>query len=135
MRFYVPYNLALIIVAVFVFCMPLFSQLSEMRVVGTPQPEPSELIAREVMDANMETCAGVIVYSDLVGLKYQSANGIVKINHIEGKDFLFVSPDERMVEVFCLGFSPLKIFLNDLGVHLKSGTSWCIKSPAIRSSM
>lgn len=51
----------------------------------------------------------------------------MKIDHSEGKDFLFVSPDERMVEVFCSGYVPLKIFLNDLGVHLKSGASWSLK--------
>ena len=76
----------------------VFAQISEMRVVGTPKEEPSELVSKEMRDANGEVCAGLIIYSDLTGLSFQSANGIVKRNPASGKDFLFVSPDERMTD-------------------------------------
>ena len=77
----------------FVLTASVFSQLSEMRIVGIPKEEADELVGKDIRDANGETCAGVIMYSDLTGLTFQSSNGIVKTNHTSGKDFLFVSPD------------------------------------------
>lgn len=108
------------------FVCSLYAQQPEIRVVGLPQEEPSELIAKSIVDANQNVCAGLIVFSDLTSLSFNSASGIVKRNSTDGKDFLFLSPDERMVEIFCPGFTTLKLMLNDLGVRLKSGRTWSI---------
>lgn len=104
-----------------------YSQLSQMRIVGTPQQEPSQIVVKEVRDANGETCAGLIIQSDLKGLTFQSNNGIVKINKESGEDFLFLSADERVVTVYCSGFAPLQIILNEYGIKLRSGQTWSIK--------
>jgi sulfatase modifying factor 1 len=103
------------------------SDLLKMRIAGSPQQEPSELVAKEIRDANGETCAGLIILSDLKGLSFQANNGIVKKNSNPGRDFLFLSPDERVVEIYCSGYTPLKIILNEVGIQLKSGQSWSVK--------
>lgn len=102
-------------------------QQSEIKIIGEPKPEPSELVSREIRDANGDVCAGLIIYySDLPRPAYQSNNGIVKVNPVPGKDFLFLSPDERQVEIYAVGFLPLKIFLGSLGIKLQSGKTWSI---------
>jgi hypothetical protein len=49
------------------------------------------------------------------------------MNQDPGRSFLFLSPSERVVEVYCFGYEPLKIYLNDIGVRLKSGEVWQVK--------
>lgn len=106
----------------------LSQKAMEMSVVpNSAKEEPAELVAKEIRDDNGITTAGLIVYSDLKGLTYQSYNGVVKVNKSPGKDFLFLSPDERVVEVYCFGYVPLKIILNEYGIRLRSGQSWSIK--------
>ncbi len=96
----------------------LYAQ-NEMRVVGKGEFQPSELIDKSIRDANGEVCAGLIIVTDLTGMRYDSYNGIVKVNQNPGKDFLFLSPDERVVEIFCEGFASLKIVLSDYGIVLR----------------
>lgn len=104
-----------------------FSQnLSTLKVVGEGKFEESELIDNSVKDANGRVCAGLIIYSDLTGLAYTSYNGIVKVNSLPGKDFIFLSPDERVVEIYKEGYAPLKIILYDYGIKLKSGQVWSL---------
>lgn len=100
----------------------------EMSVVpGSAKEEPSELVSKDIRDANGITTAGLIIFSDLKGLTYQSYNGVVKVTSNPGRDFVFLSPDERVVEVYCFGYTPLKIMLNEQGIKLKSGQTWSIK--------
>jgi len=100
---------------------------NEMRVVGKGESLPSELIDKTVRDANGETCAGLIISSDLDGLSYDSYNGIVKRNPKPGEDFLFLSPDERVVTIYKSGFTSLKIIMSEYGIKLKSGEVWKLK--------
>ncbi|PIX92794.1 MAG: hypothetical protein COZ25_14045, partial [Ignavibacteria bacterium CG_4_10_14_3_um_filter_37_18] len=100
---------------------------NEMRIVGKGEFLPSELIDKTVRDANGETCAGLIISSDLDGLRYDSYNGIVKTNPQPGEDFLFLSPDERVVTIYKTGFTSLKIILSEYGIKLKSGEVWKLK--------
>jgi len=86
-----------------------------------------ELISKDIRDANGDVCAAVVISSDLPGLAFQSYNGIVKTNNKPGRNFIFVSPTERVIEVFKSGFEPLKIILNDYGIKLKSGQVWELK--------
>ena len=104
----------------------LYAQ-NEMRVVGKGEFQPSELIDKSIRDANGEVCAGLIIVTDLTGMRYDSYNGIVKVNQNPGKDFLFLSPDERVVEIFCEGFASLKIVLSDYGIILRKGEVWKLK--------
>lgn len=101
--------------------------ISEMKIVGEPKQEPSELVGKEIRDANGETCAGLIVYTDLKDIRFTSYNGVVKVNSDAGRYFIFLSPDERVVEVYCSGYSPLKIILSEVGIRLKSGQTWSVK--------
>ena len=117
------------IILFLLFCsMQMNAQLvSEMKVVGDAKEEPSELIGKENRDGNGAVCAGLIINTDLKGLTFQSNNGIVKINTTPGRYFLFLSPDENVVDVFSSDYSPMKLILNEQGIRLKSGQSWSIK--------
>lgn len=112
-------------------CLPLWllaqKPLELSIVANSAKEEPGELVSKEIRDANGVTTAGLIIFSDLKGLTFQSYNGVVKVNSSPGKDFLFLSPDERVVEVYCFGYTPLKIILNEQGVKLKSGQTWSLK--------
>ncbi|MGD1046405.1 MAG: PEGA domain-containing protein [Bacteroidota bacterium] len=108
----------------------LFSQqLSQMSVVGKADVQSSELVAKEVRDANGEVCAGLIIATDLDGLKFDSYNGVVKMNADKpGRYFLFLSPDERVVTVYKTGYEPLKVILSEYGIsQMQSGKVWQIK--------
>ncbi|MEI7810869.1 MAG: FISUMP domain-containing protein [Ignavibacteria bacterium] len=103
-------------------------ELSKLRISGKAERMPGELIDRDVRDINGEVCAGIIVITDLTGFAYASGNNIVKINSTTpGKDFIFLSPGERFLEIFCTGFEPMKIILNKYGIRLNSGEVWQIK--------
>ena len=110
----------------------LFAQeMSEMRVVGKAQFAPDELISQTRRDANGDICAGILIETDLTGLSFNSYNGIVAMNTKPGRYFLFVSPDERVIEIYKTGYKPLKIILNEYGVgRLKSGETWKLQITA-----
>ncbi|MFZ1977048.1 MAG: hypothetical protein WAV76_03755, partial [Bacteroidota bacterium] len=97
-----------------------------MRIEGKAEYQASELIAKEVRDANGDVCAGLIITTDLDGLKFDSYNGIVKMDADKpGRYFLFLSPDERVVTIYKTGFEPLKIILSDWGISkMQSGKVW-----------
>ncbi len=116
----------LIVAYLFILSFAVFAQ-NEMRVVGNGEFQPSELIDKSIRDANGDVCAGLMIVTDLTGMRYDSYNGIVKVNQNPGKDFLFLSPDERVVEIFCNGFASLKIILSDYGIALKKGEVWKLK--------
>jgi hypothetical protein len=106
---------------------PLFSQpLSQISVIGKAEFQSSELISKEVRDANGDVCAGLIIATDLDGLKFDSYNGVVKMNADKpGRYFLFLSPDERVVTAYKTGFKPLKIILSEYGIaKMESGNVW-----------
>ena len=99
-----------------------------MFIEGEPKQEPSELIGNNVRDANGDVCAGLIILSDLKGLKFQSADGIVKIDDSNpGRSLLFLSPNERVIDVYCVGYTPLQIILSEENIRLKSGQTWSVK--------
>lgn len=101
--------------------------IAEMKVVGDPKEEPSELVGKEIRDDNGVVCAGLIIMTDLKGLTFQANNGIVKINQSPGKYFLFLSPDENVIDIFSSDYAPKKIILNEVGIRLRSGQSWSMK--------
>lgn len=102
----------------------LAQNISQMRVIGKGQYLPNELIDKNITDTKGKACAGLIIQTDLTELSYNSKNGIVKIKPASGKTFLYLSPDESVVEVYKMGFAPLKIILNNYGIKLKSGAVW-----------
>ena len=118
----------IILLLILSFC-GLFAQeeMNEMRIVGTPELLPTEFIGNDVRDANGDICAGLKIVTDLTGFSYRSNNGIVKIDAKPGRDVLFLSPSERVVEVYCSGFKPMKIILYEEGIKLKSSQVWQVE--------
>jgi PEGA domain len=100
---------------------------SQMYVLGSAEFMPNEIISNNIRDTNGEVCAGIMIVSDLEGLTYQSNNGIVDKQSQPGKDLLYVSPSERVIEVYKFGYEPLRIILSDLSINLKSGQVWQTK--------
>jgi formylglycine-generating enzyme required for sulfatase activity len=68
-----------------------------------------------------------MIIHDMEGLTYDSYNKIVKITSNPGRDFLFISPTEQVITIYKIGFEPLKIILNEVGIKLESGKVWQIK--------
>ncbi len=101
--------------------------MNEMRIIGKPELLQREFISNDIRDANGDICAGLKIITDLTGFSYLSNNGIVKIDAKPGRDVLFLSPGERVVEVFCTGYKPLKIYLYDVGIKLNSRQVWQVK--------
>ncbi len=118
----------IIILLILSFCgMSAQEGMNEMRIVGQPELLPTEFIGNDVRDANGDICAGLKIVTDLTGFSYRSNDGIVKINAKPGRDVLFLSPTERVVEVYCSGFKPLKIILYEVGIKLNSSQVWQVE--------
>lgn len=94
--------------------------IPELRIVGKGELQEGEIVASIIRDVNGRIASGLIVESDLTELAYESNNGIIKRDMKPGRDFLFLSPDERIVTVYKSGYKPLKIILADAGVRLRS---------------
>ena len=118
----------IILLLILTFC-GLYAQegLNEMRIVGKPELLQSEFISSKNKDINGNVCAGLKIVTDLTGFSYRSNNGIVKIDKEPGRDVLYLSPDERVVEVYCTGFKPLEIYLYEAGISLESRAIWKVE--------
>jgi uncharacterized protein (TIGR02145 family) len=102
------------------------SSLAKMRIAGKPQKSATEFVSRR--DANGKICAAIQVISDMDGFKYQSNNGIVgNVDDQPGRDMVYLSPDERVLEIFKTGYEPLKIILSEYGIQLREKEVWQIK--------
>jgi formylglycine-generating enzyme required for sulfatase activity len=111
----------------FLSCLFFAQNTNELRIQEDPKFLPNQIIDIEVRDNNGSVCAGLIILSDIPGLTYDSNNGIVKVNHKEGEDFLFLSPDERVIKIYGPEYIPLQIVLSNYDIFLKSGNVWQIK--------
>ncbi len=100
-------------------------QLAKMQIVGKPEKSATEIVA--VRDANGRYCAAVQVISDMDGFRYDSYNGVVKVDDQPGKDMVYLQPDERVLEIFKSGYEPMKIILSEIGIQLKPKEVWKIK--------
>jgi len=110
-----------------IFSIIVAQDLSQLRIVDKPQLVQDGFVSSDIKDANGHICAGIMIVSDLEGFAYESNNGVVKVNRSPGQDIVYVSPDERMVEVYLSGFEPLKIILSEYGVNLESKRIWKFK--------
>ena len=119
-------RISLLRLFIFIPFLLLSQDLPKMQIVGNPQLLPSEIVGRR--DANGRFCAAIKVVSNLKGLSYDSYNGIVgDVAHKPGVDIVFLSPDERVLEVYHSGHQPLKIILSEIGIRLKPKQMWQIK--------
>ena len=109
-------------------CSNVFPQkLKQMHIIGTPQKlQSGEMVARR--DQNGNYCAAIKVISDMDGFSYDSWNGVVgSVDKNPGKDVVYLTTGERVLEVFKSGYEPLQIILSDLGITLKEREIWQIK--------
>ncbi len=102
-----------------------FAQLPILEIVDEPEKIGGELISRR--DINGRICAAVQIVTNLKGLKYESYNGIVgEVEHLPGRDMVYISPDERVLEIFAIGYQPFKLVLSGYGIHLAPKLVWQI---------
>ena len=106
----------------FLFPSLLFSQL---QIVGTPEKSTTEFDG--VRDVNGRICAAIQIISDMDGFKYDSNNGVVRVDDNPGKDVVHLSPDERVLEIYKTGFEPLRMILSDYGISLNSRDVWIVR--------
>ena len=99
--------------------------LPQLQLLGEPELATDELVG--VRDVNGRDCAAVQVLTDLSGLAYDAYNGVVRVDHNPGKDMVFLSPDERVLEILHSGHEPLKLILSEIGIHLKGRQVWRIR--------
>lgn len=97
---------------------------NKLNLVGEARFLPGELIDQSIKDINGQVAAGIRVKTDLKGLAFEAANGIVKLNTKPGEYFLFVQPQERKIRILASEFIPLDLYLYSIGVQLKSGQTW-----------
>lgn len=111
---------------------PIFAQNPELLIEGEPEQVTDEIVG--LRDVNGKFCAAIQVISSLNGFKYDSYNGVVKVDHNPGKDIVYLSPNERVLEIYHSGHKPLKIILYEVGIQLDEKEMWKIniKSPIIK---
>ncbi len=79
-------------------------------------------------DINGRLCSVIKVVSDRDGFKYDSRNGIVgAVIDKPGKDYVYVSPDERAMDIYHTGFPKLTVFLSEAGIQLAENQIWEIR--------
>ena len=118
-------NFIKVITAILIIYSVAIPQISKMRVVGKAEKIDSEIVGK--IDANARFCAGIKVVSDLSGLKYKSNNGVVAVNQNPGMDMVYVSANERVLEIYNSGYEPLQIILNEYDMYLTEKSVWQIK--------
>lgn len=99
-------------------------ELNQLRVIGKAELLPNEIISKDKIDINGDVCAGIMIYTDLDGLSFNSYNGIVDTKIEPGKVLLFLSPGERFLSVMKISYRPIDIILNETGINLRSGQVW-----------
>ena len=117
-----------IIIILYLLTLSIYGQeMNELRVVGRGEKQDGELIDRDVKDANGDVAAGLIIETDLDGLVYSPSLGLVKMNHLPSRDFLFLQHKEREIKILLTGYAPLQVILKDFGIKLEIGQTWKLK--------
>ena len=101
------------------------SERTVLKIIGQPEKSQDEMVG--VRDENNRLCAAIQIVSDMDGFKYESNNGVVRVDDKPGRDMVYLSPDERVLYVFKTGHEPLKIILSEIGIQLKEREVWVIK--------
>ena len=102
-----------------------FAQTSKMSIDGKPKKSMSEIVG--VRDVNGRFCAAIKVISDMDGFKYQSNNGVVKVDDMPGRDMVYLSPDERVLEIYHTGYEMFRMILSEYGIQLHPKEVWVVR--------
>nr|NQU93063.1 hypothetical protein [Bacteroidota bacterium] len=101
-------------------------EIKQLSIVGKPKKLDNEMVARK--DQNGRYCAAIQVISDLDGFAYDSFDGFVgDIEDNPGKDIVFLTPTERVLDILKTGYEPLRIVLSEIGIKLQERAMWQIK--------
>jgi hypothetical protein len=104
-------------------CLPCFC-FAQLSLEGEPKLLQGEIVAKR--DINSRFCAALQIISNLDGFSYDANNGVVDVEDKPGKDMVYLSPDERMVEIYHSGFEPLRLILSEAGIDLQPKQVWRI---------
>lgn len=109
----------------------LYSQeASEMRVIDRGKPIAEALMKNEIVNTSgaiYRNVAVLIVKSDVENLGYDANNGMLKIARGETADTLYLTEDERVVQIYRPGYRSLNINLSDYGISLSQIRVWQIE--------
>ncbi|MCB0804175.1 MAG: formylglycine-generating enzyme family protein [Bacteroidales bacterium] len=113
--------LYLVLTAVFSYS----QELKELYIVGQAQKLNDSQTWR--IDQNGNFCAAIQVISDLDGFTYDSNDGIVKdVDNKPGKDVVYLTSTERVLEIFKAGYERKKLILSSIGIVLQPQDVWQI---------
>ncbi|MDD3051413.1 MAG: PEGA domain-containing protein [Candidatus Cloacimonetes bacterium] len=106
------------IVLLLMLILPLICQdkLMEMKIVGKAK-KTSEIIPASIKDVNNRKAACIIFLTDLeVEMEFKPNVELVKYIAKPGRHEVYVQPNERMIEVYALGYKPLDVVLYSYGI-------------------
>jgi len=120
------YRIRILVCSILFFTSFSIAQHPQLEIVGKGQRADREFVGR--MDQNGRYCAAIVVLSNLDGFSYQAWNGVVgNVEDEQGKDIVFLQPDERVLEIYRSGFEPIKIILSEIGIQLSQKSLWEIR--------
>ena len=96
-----------------------------MSIEGKPKKSTSEIVG--VRDDNGRFCAAIKVISDMDGFKYQSNNGVIKVDDMPGRDMVYLSSDERVLEIYHSGYEMFRMILSEYGIQLHPKEVWTVR--------
>jgi hypothetical protein len=100
---------------------------AKLQIVGNPEKSATEFVVLTIRDANDRICAAIQTVSDMDGFSYKSNNGVVQVDDKPGKDMVYLSPDERVLEIMHSGHEPFKLILSEYGIQLREKEVWIVK--------
>lgn len=102
--------------------------LSQLQIVGKAEKSSDEMTG--IKDENGRFCAAIRIISDMDGFSYDAYNGVVKVDDQPGRDIIYLSPDERVLEILHTGFQPMQIIFSEAGIQLAPRAVFVIKISA-----
>jgi formylglycine-generating enzyme required for sulfatase activity len=119
-------NIYLLLFAVLIGVQSVAQDLRQLRLVGEAAKSETEIVTRR--DRNGNLTAGIMVISDMDGFAYDSYDGVVgNVDARPGMDIVYVTANERVLEIYKTGFEPLTIILSEIGIRLKPQEVWQIR--------
>jgi len=97
-------------------------QLPTMSVVREAVQLENEITSARDFNGSFAFCVKVI--TPLSGVTFQSNNGVVKIESLPGVYLVYLSRNERVLEVYQERHTPLRVVLSEVGINAKSQTTW-----------
>lgn len=99
---------------------------NQLFVISEGEELDDRIITRR--DVNGRIASAILIQSDIPGLSFSSNNGVIDVvEEGSGSYLVYLSPGERVIEIFSSSHLPLKIILYDYGINLREGKAWQLK--------